>query len=172
MVVSRGRPLCRQGHLAAAPAGTFCSSLNPSPQRSCSPTRLRFCGSTAGLMGVSLADRRTPLSSALQAETPEYMMDHVVSCPPLPPDAASPQHGCCCCLVIYEFPAPSLLLSHGTPPPHPHLPLSSRAAAGKIDYLFLRNKYFALTPVPLPPELWPAATSGSVPAAGQRSGCS
>lgn len=83
--------------------------------------RLRFCGSSVGLMGASLADRRRPLSAALQAETPEYKMSHVVSFPPPPPDAASPHHccRCCCCLVIYEFPAPSSLLSHGTPPPHP-----------------------------------------------------
>lgn len=83
--------------------------------------RLRFCGSSVALMGASLADRRRPLSAALQAETPEYKMSHVVSFPPPPPDAASPHHcRCrCCCLVIYEFPAPSSLLSHDTPPPHP-----------------------------------------------------
>lgn len=119
-----------------------------------------FTGSSSsgGLMGASLADRRRPLSAALQAETPEYVMSHDVSFPPPPPPSDASSHRrrrfYYCCLVIYEFPAASSLLSHSTNLPK----ITTCHLAGFIYCLFLCNKYFALAPVPLT-KLWPAAAN-------------
>lgn len=124
----------------------------------------RANSSSVGLVGTSLADRRRPLSAALQAETP-WIHDEP-RC--FLPTAAT--------AIRCFFPSPlppllRLLFSHlwisscfptalpqHQPPLDHHLPLSRGAAAAWIYYLFLCNKYFALTPVPLT-KLRPAAAN-------------